>query len=179
MIFLSSPGCGVPGTPPSLRAGYVRMETVSRWSIESSLSKYYARRLRMIEDCLVPLHFPIRNSKTGVETKELLITKGTSVHIGLGAANRSGAIWGPDASKLEPERWLWTRLKRLPKKLNGALVSQSFLTPRVKWANVRRPRCESRPCSYSFCVNGELYIEYTYTDLIIYHQMGLHANRRF
>lgn len=59
-----------------------------------------------IEDCVVPLHFPIRDPKTGVETKELLITKGTSVYVGLGAANRSAAIWGPDASELKPERWL-------------------------------------------------------------------------
>ena len=39
----------------------------------------------------------------GVET-ELLTTKGTLVYIGLGAANQSAAIWGPDASELKPEQ---------------------------------------------------------------------------
>ncbi|EDR07086.1 uncharacterized protein LACBIDRAFT_298857 [Laccaria bicolor S238N-H82] len=69
-------------------------------TIESSLSEYYARRFRTIEYCLIPLHFPIHDSKTVVETKELLITKGTSLYVGLGVANRSAAIWGPDASEL-------------------------------------------------------------------------------
>lgn len=37
---------------------------------------------------------------------ELLITKGTHVCLGLSAANRSTAIWGPDAAGFRPERWM-------------------------------------------------------------------------
>lgn len=28
------------------------------------------------------------------------------MYVGLGAANRSKAIWGPDAYELKPERWI-------------------------------------------------------------------------
>ncbi|KIJ89670.1 hypothetical protein K443DRAFT_15890 [Laccaria amethystina LaAM-08-1] len=39
-------------------------------------------------DCTLSIHFYLR-PKTGVETKELLITTGNSVYVGLSAANRS------------------------------------------------------------------------------------------
>jgi cytochrome P450 len=39
-------------------------------------------------------------------TSELPIAKGTSVYLGLAAANRSTAIWGPDATEYKPERWM-------------------------------------------------------------------------
>ncbi|TRM57261.1 cytochrome P450 [Schizophyllum amplum] len=58
------------------------------------------------EDSVVPLQFPIRDPATGAETRELLITKGTPVYIGMGAANRSTTIWGADAAELKPERWM-------------------------------------------------------------------------
>ncbi|KAL0563950.1 hypothetical protein V5O48_018108, partial [Marasmius crinis-equi] len=58
------------------------------------------------EDCVVPLQFPIPGERPGTETKELLIRKGTSVYVGLGASNRSRAIWGDDVNELKPERWL-------------------------------------------------------------------------
>jgi cytochrome P450 len=58
------------------------------------------------EDCVVPLQFPIRDPRTGAEQRQLLIAKGTSVYVGLGAANRSKAVWGADAEELKPERWL-------------------------------------------------------------------------
>ncbi|KAI4294315.1 cytochrome P450 [Schizophyllum commune Loenen D] len=58
------------------------------------------------EDAVVPLQFPIIDPKTGAETRELLITKGTHVYVGMGAANRSEAIWGADAGELKPERWM-------------------------------------------------------------------------
>ncbi|RDB16544.1 hypothetical protein Hypma_002917 [Hypsizygus marmoreus] len=60
---------------------------------------------RAIEDTVVPLQYPIRDVKTGQEMHEILITKGTHVYVGLAAANRSAAIWGPDASVFRPERW--------------------------------------------------------------------------
>ncbi|THU94004.1 cytochrome P450 [Dendrothele bispora CBS 962.96] len=57
------------------------------------------------EDCVVPLQFPIQGPD-GSEVKELLITKGTPVYIGLSASNRSRAIWGPDVGEMKPERWM-------------------------------------------------------------------------
>ncbi|KAJ7134367.1 cytochrome P450 [Mycena epipterygia] len=59
-----------------------------------------------IKDVVVPLTYPIRSTITGEETNQLLITQGTAVYLGLGAANRSTAIWGPDAAEFKPERWL-------------------------------------------------------------------------
>ncbi|KAF8064824.1 cytochrome P450 [Lyophyllum atratum] len=59
-----------------------------------------------IEDTVVPLQYPIRDNATGIVTRELLITKGTAVYLGLAPANRSKALWGPDAEEFKPERWL-------------------------------------------------------------------------
>ncbi|KIJ93902.1 hypothetical protein K443DRAFT_134918 [Laccaria amethystina LaAM-08-1] len=56
--------------------------------------------LRTKEDTVVPLHFPIRDPSTGAVTNELFITKGTHIYVGLVAANRSKAIWGPDVHEL-------------------------------------------------------------------------------
>ncbi|KAJ6511636.1 cytochrome P450 [Mycena vulgaris] len=58
------------------------------------------------KDVVVPLTYPIRSEITGEETTELLIEEGTAVYLGLSAANRSTAIWGPDAAEFKPERWL-------------------------------------------------------------------------
>ncbi|KAF7369928.1 hypothetical protein MSAN_00622300 [Mycena sanguinolenta] len=58
------------------------------------------------KDVMVPLTYPIRSTITGEETKELLIKQGTAIYLGLSAANRSTAIWGPDAAEFKPERWL-------------------------------------------------------------------------
>ncbi|KAF7351916.1 hypothetical protein MVEN_01153400 [Mycena venus] len=58
------------------------------------------------KDVVVPLTYPIRSATTGEEIKELLIEQGTAVYIGMGAANCSTAIWGPDAAEFKPERWL-------------------------------------------------------------------------
>lgn len=55
---------------------------------------------------VVPLTFPIRSTITGEETTQLLIKEGTAVYLGMSAANRSTAIWGPDAAEFKPERWL-------------------------------------------------------------------------
>ncbi|KAK7060606.1 hypothetical protein VNI00_001372 [Paramarasmius palmivorus] len=57
------------------------------------------------EDCVVPLQFPIPGPD-GHEVKELLISKGTPVYVGLSASNRSRAIWGDDVNELKPERWM-------------------------------------------------------------------------
>jgi len=58
-----------------------------------------------MEDTVVPLQYAIRDPATGAMTRELLITKGTAVYLGLAAANRSKAMWGPDGSEFKPERW--------------------------------------------------------------------------
>jgi cytochrome P450 len=58
-----------------------------------------------MEDTVVPLQFSIRDN-TGAMIHELPIAKGTAVYLGLAAANRSTAIWGPDATEYKPERWL-------------------------------------------------------------------------
>ncbi|KAF8217181.1 cytochrome P450 [Mycena galopus ATCC 62051] len=80
-----------------------------------------------MKDAMVPLTYPIRSTVTGEQTKELLIEEGTAVYLGLSAANRSTAIWGPDAGQFKPERWL----KRIPTeaKLPGAYSGMmSFLS---------------------------------------------------
>ncbi|KAJ6478109.1 cytochrome P450 [Mycena vitilis] len=59
-----------------------------------------------LKDVMVPLTYPIRSTITGDETRDLLIEEGTAVYLGLSAANRSTAIWGPDAAEFKPERWL-------------------------------------------------------------------------
>ncbi|KAJ7302444.1 cytochrome P450 [Mycena albidolilacea] len=58
------------------------------------------------KDVVVPLTHPIRSTTTGEEINEMLIEQGTAVYLGLAAANRSTAVWGPDASEFKPERWL-------------------------------------------------------------------------
>ncbi|KAK6984692.1 cytochrome P450 [Favolaschia claudopus] len=67
-----------------------------------------------IKDVLVTLTYPIRSTVDGSETNQLLIHEGTAVYLGMSAANRSTAIWGPDAAEFRPERWLnktqWTPL---------------------------------------------------------------------
>ncbi|KAF7369919.1 hypothetical protein MSAN_00621400 [Mycena sanguinolenta] len=44
------------------------------------------------KDVMIPLTYPIRSTITGEETKELLIKQGTTIYLGLSAANRSTAI---------------------------------------------------------------------------------------
>ncbi|KAJ7905901.1 cytochrome P450, partial [Mycena leptocephala] len=79
------------------------------------------------KDVMVPLTYPIRSTITGEEIKELLIQQGTAVYLGLSAANRSTAIWGPDASEFKPERWL--NRSQTESKLPGAYSGMmSFLS---------------------------------------------------
>ncbi|KAG6917703.1 hypothetical protein DXG01_001475 [Tephrocybe rancida] len=65
-----------------------------------------------MEDTVVPLHYPII-ATDGTRLRSLLITKGTTVYLGLAAANRSQAIWGPDADNFKPERWMGKRAYEL------------------------------------------------------------------
>ncbi|KAJ6463165.1 cytochrome P450, partial [Mycena vulgaris] len=58
------------------------------------------------KDLVLPLTYLIRSQITGQETRELVVEEGTKVYLGLSAANRSTAIWGPDAAEFKPERWM-------------------------------------------------------------------------
>ncbi|KAJ7103857.1 cytochrome P450 [Mycena epipterygia] len=84
-----------------------------------------------MKDVMIPLVYPIRSTSTGEETNQLLVEKGTKVYLGLSAANRSTAIWGPDAAEFKPERWLNRSQSEL--KLPGAYSGiMSFLSgPKV------------------------------------------------
>jgi cytochrome P450 len=42
----------------------------------------------------------------GTTAEKLVIAKGTTISIPLGAINRSKALWGEDAQEFSPERWL-------------------------------------------------------------------------
>ncbi|KAJ7166841.1 cytochrome P450 [Mycena filopes] len=80
-----------------------------------------------MKDVMVPLTYPIRSTTTGEEVKELVIEQGTAVYLGLSAANRSTAIWGPDAAEFKPERWL--KRTQVESKLPGAYSGMmSFLS---------------------------------------------------
>lgn len=59
-----------------------------------------------MKDTVIPLQFPIIDLKTGKEIREIVVHKGTPVYVGLGATNRSTAVWGPDAAEFKPERWM-------------------------------------------------------------------------
>jgi len=58
-----------------------------------------------MEDTVIPLQYPIHDPN-GAMTHEIPIAKGTTIYIGLAAANCSTAIWGPDAREFKPERWM-------------------------------------------------------------------------
>ncbi|KAF8957832.1 cytochrome P450 [Flammula alnicola] len=60
-----------------------------------------------IKDTHLPLLKPIQLAN-GDMTSSILVKKGTSVWIGIGTANRSEDVWGPDAKEFKPERWLNT-----------------------------------------------------------------------
>ena len=64
---------------------------------------------RTMKDTVVPLQFPFTDLRTGREVREIVITKGTPVYVGLSATNRSTALWGPDAAAFKPERWMGHR----------------------------------------------------------------------
>lgn len=53
----------------------------------------------------MPLSTPMVGIDKNIIT-ELFIPAGTIVHVGIKAANQNRAVWGPDASEWNPERWL-------------------------------------------------------------------------
>ncbi|KAJ7086795.1 cytochrome P450 [Mycena belliarum] len=55
----------------------------------------------------------------GTPTKEISIPKGTSVYVGIAAANHNPRIWGPDVLEFTPERWTGGKAANVTTKLCG------------------------------------------------------------
>jgi len=58
-----------------------------------------------VEDDTIPLTHPIRTA-SGILVDKISVAKGTFVWIPIGGMNKSEALWGPDAAKFDPGRWL-------------------------------------------------------------------------
>ncbi|KAI6026700.1 cytochrome P450 [Pisolithus microcarpus] len=58
-----------------------------------------------MEDDAIPLSEPV-HTRSGELVDSISVTKGTRIGISIACMNRSSAIWGPDAKKFRPERWL-------------------------------------------------------------------------
>ncbi|KAJ7901252.1 cytochrome P450 [Mycena leptocephala] len=73
---------------------------------------------RAAVDSVLPLSTPI----TGVDGKvmdSILVPKGTTVYVGISAANHSTQIWGDDALEFKPERWTNGKAAGVTTKLCG------------------------------------------------------------
>ena len=57
-------------------------------------------------DTTVPLAIPVKSADGKKEITEILVPKGTTIHVSIAGMNRSKAIWGDDAKEFKPERWL-------------------------------------------------------------------------
>ncbi|KAJ7797219.1 cytochrome P450 [Mycena olivaceomarginata] len=71
-----------------------------------------------LADGVLPLTTPI----TGVDGKlleSIFVPKGTTLHIGIPAANHSKRIWGDDALEFKPERWTNGKADSVTTKLCG------------------------------------------------------------
>ena len=58
-----------------------------------------------VENDILPLTEPIVTA-SGTSINSLFIAKGTSIRVPVAGVNRSEALWGSDADKFNPERWL-------------------------------------------------------------------------
>ena len=58
-----------------------------------------------MEDDIIPLTHPIRTA-SGILVDKIFVAKGTFVRIPIAGVNKSEALWGPDAAKFDPGRWL-------------------------------------------------------------------------
>ncbi|KAL7410768.1 cytochrome P450, partial [Mrakia frigida] len=59
-----------------------------------------------LHDNVLPLSTPVKNIKTGEMITEIPIKKGAVLTIPVVSVNTSEAIWGADALKFNPDRWL-------------------------------------------------------------------------
>ena len=57
------------------------------------------------EDDLIPLSHPIRTA-SGELVDSIFVARGTQLVIPVAGVNRSDALWGEDAHKFDPSRWL-------------------------------------------------------------------------
>ncbi|KAG1742242.1 cytochrome P450 [Suillus paluster] len=63
-----------------------------------------AIRLAAADD-VIPLSEPVRTA-SGEMSDSISIAKGSEIMVSVEAINRSFAVWGPDAKKFKPDRWL-------------------------------------------------------------------------
>ena len=61
--------------------------------------------MQALQDDLIPLAQPITTA-SGAIVNELEVTKGTAITIPIHCVNRALSIWGEDAKRFMPERWL-------------------------------------------------------------------------
>ena len=61
-----------------------------------------------VQDAVLPVEFPLR-STSGAELRAVHVPAGTTVAISILAANYNKAVWGDDADRWDPERFV--RLK--------------------------------------------------------------------
>jgi len=86
-----------------------------------------------VEDDILPLTEPIVTA-SGTTIDTLFIAKGTTIRVPVAGVNRSEALWGSDADKFNPERWLVSDTKESAKreKIQGYRNLLTFaLGPRV------------------------------------------------
>ncbi|KAI6040734.1 cytochrome P450 [Pisolithus marmoratus] len=77
------------------------------------------------EDDIIPLSEPVL-TRSGELVDSISVAKGTRIGISITCMNRSSAIWGPDAKKFRPERWL--EEAGIPKKAQEIQGYRNLLT---------------------------------------------------
>ena len=58
-----------------------------------------------MEDDTIPLTHPIRTA-SGILVDKIFVAKGAFIRIPIAGVNKSETLWGPDAAKFDPGRWL-------------------------------------------------------------------------
>ncbi|KAJ7814502.1 cytochrome P450 [Mycena olivaceomarginata] len=71
-----------------------------------------------VVDSVLPLSTPIMGVD-GRVMESILVPKGTTVYVGISAANHSTQIWGDDALEFKPERWINGKAAGVTTKLCG------------------------------------------------------------
>jgi cytochrome P450 len=113
------------------------------WSVRRPRLRHCPDKYSATEAISIPLSAPIELSN-GELVSEVPIAKGQTVLVSIEAVNHDPAIWGPDADKWVPERWL----EGLPPSVQAAGVpgafSHTYVPPPVrvqlKWSGADGPR---------------------------------------